>query len=482
MQRRIAGHGRSAGHARAVAALAGLAIIATTTAGCLGRSAPSGGTVRNADAKEFSLTIGVNAIAGGKNASQAEWLTNWVIPKFVEAQKAKGVTAHVTLQPSGAGDEDYKSKIALDLKTGSGADIYSLDGIWVGEFADAGYIRPIEDLVGKARAEDWEGWRQIPATVQGNLSYQGKRYGIPLGTDGRVIYFNRALFAQAGLPADWQPKSWDDILTAGQTIKAKLPGVTPIQLNAGTAMGEATSMQGFLPLLAGAGREIWAGGKWQGNSPAVRDALGMYQKIYGGGLGDPVLQQDAKGRDKSFQAFAAGKIAILFEGDYFWRAVVDPAKGIAKMPDRDRAVGYAMIPAKAPGAGIRGQDFVSMSGGSGHVLNPATKYPVQAWELLTFLNSKEATIASLGGSVRVTQRQDVNDEVLRSDPMLSFVAQKVLPVTAYRPGFAMYPQVSQLLQQATLDVATGRPPAEAAVSYGHGLEKIMGGAGKVANG
>jgi multiple sugar transport system substrate-binding protein len=475
MQRGIAGYRRVA------VAFAGLVVVIATTTGCLGKKEHTQ-TARNSGAKEFTLTIGANAISGGKNAASADWITNWVIPKFIADQKAKGRTAHVNFQPSGAGDEDYKSKVALDLKTGSGADIYSIDGIWVGEFADAGYIKPIDDLVGKDKADTWEGWAQIPQPVQGNMSYNGKRYGVPAGTDGRVIFFNRKLFAQAGLPATWQPTSWDDIIAAGQALKAKVPGVTPIQLNAGTAMGEATTAQGILPLLVGTGQQIWADGRWQGDTTAMRDVLGVYQKVYGGGLGDPVLQQDAKGRDKSFQEFAAGRIGMLFESDYFWRSVVDPAKGIAKMPDRDQTVGYALIPAMKPGSGIRKQDFVSMSGGGGNVLNPAGKYPQQAWELLQFMNSKDATIALLAGSPRLTQRQDVNNEVLASDPMLSFIAQKVVPLTAFRPGLAVYPQVSQALQQATLDVVTGKSPADAAAAYQKTIEPIVGGAAKVATG
>jgi multiple sugar transport system substrate-binding protein len=328
----------------------------------------------------------------------------------------------------------------------------------------------------------WDGWGQIPKPVQGNFTYKGKRYGVPEGTDGRVLYFNRTLLAKAGLPRDWQPKSWDEVLAAGQAVKSSQPGVTPIQLNAGTAMGEATTMQGVLPLLVGTGQQIWADGKWQGNTAAMRDVLGLYQKIYGGGLGDPVLQQDAKGRDKSFQAFAAGKIAILLEGDYFWRSVVEPTKGIAKMPDRNENVGYALIPAIRPGAGVRGQDFVSMSGGGGRVLNPATKYPRQAWELMQFMNSKEATIAQVGSAPRLTQRQDVNDEILKTDPLLAFIAQKVLPLTAFRPGFAEYPQVSQALQQATQDVVAGTSPADAAGAYQKKVESVVGGADKVASG
>jgi multiple sugar transport system substrate-binding protein len=475
MQRSIAGYRRP------VATIAGLALVVAVAAGCLGKKENSN-TANNAGAKEFTLTIAANAISGGKNATGADWVANWVIPKFIEDQKAKGRTAHVSFQPSGAADEDYKSKIALDLKTGSGADIYAIDGIWVGEFADAGYIKPLQDLVGKDKVDAWEGWAQIPSSVQNNMSYNSKRYGIPSGTDGRVIYFNRKLFAQAGLPADWQPKGWDDILTAGQTLKAKVPGVIPIQLNGGTAMGEATTMQGILPLLVGAGQQIWSDGKWQGNTAALRDALGVYQKVYAGGLGDPVLQQDAKGRDKSFQAFAAGKVGMLLESDYFWRSVVEPTKGIAKMADRDQTVGWALIPAMKAGAGIRGQDYVSMSGGGGNVINPATKYRQQAWDLLQFMNSRDATVALLGGMPRITQRQDVNNDVLKTDPMLSFVAQKVLPLTAFRPGFAVYPRVSLALQQATLDVVTGKSPTDAAAAYQHAIEPIVGGADKVATG
>ena len=162
--------------------------------------------------------------------------------------------------------------------------------------------------------------------------------------------------------------------------------------------------------------------------------------------------------------------------------MVEPTKGIAKMADRNETVGYALIPAMRAGAGVRGQDSVSMSGGAGRVLNPATKYPRQAWELLQFMNSKEATIANVGASPRLTQRQDVNDEILKNDPLLTFIAQKVLPLTSFRPGFAEYPRVSQALQQATLEVVTGTAPAAAAGNYQKKLESIVGGADKIATG
>jgi len=454
-------------------ALAALTALALTLSGC-GSDEPSG-----KDAKNITLTIAANSIVGGKNSAGAQWIQDWVIPKFIEAQKAKGVTAKVTFVPSGVDDEQYKTKLALDLRSKAGPDVMAIDGIWVGEFAQAGYIKPLAD-VGGATVDSWEGWSQIPQSVQGLGTFDGKKYGLPLGTDGRVLYFNKKLFAQAGLPADWQPKSWQDILDAGAKLKA-LPGVTPIQINAGTAMGEATTMQGALPLLVGAGGEIWKDGKWSGATQPVKDMLEMYAKIYGGGLGDPKLQQEAKGRDKSFEMFAAGKIGILGEGDYFWRGVVEPKAGVAKMADRDQTVGFALIPAKMAGAGIRGQDYVSMSGGGVRVLNPNSKYPTQAWELLSFMHSAEAVKSELAGAARITARMDVNKEVLASDPMLSFVSDKVLPLTAYRPPLAVYPQVSVALQEATAAVVAGKSPADAAAEYQKKVEGIVGGAGNVSS-
>lgn len=449
--------------------------------GCLGSSDPGGeqDTNRNADAKKVELVIGANAVKGGKNTAGAEFTETVLIPKFVEAQKAKGVDVTVKFQGDGSEDEVYKQKLALGLSNKTGPDLINVDGIWVGEFAQAGYLKPLTDTVGDAaKVDEWDGWKQIPDAVQQLGMFDGKRYGVPGGTDGRVLYFNKKLFAQAGLPADWQPKSWDEIIQAGQALK-KLPGVKPIQINAGTAMGEATTMQGVLPLLVGTGATINTDGKWLGDTPQLRQVLDFYKSIYGSGLGDPILQREAKGRDKSFAEFAANKIGILLEGDYFWRSVVEPKSGVAKMADRDTAVGYALIPASTPGAGVKGQDFVSMSGGGAVAINPNTKFPQQAWELLQFMNSAEMVKAGLNGAAKITQRTDVNAEVLSGDPMLNFVATKVLPITQYRPGLAEYPQVSAALQQATADVIGGKSTEAAAKGYQTAVVAAAGSKDKV---
>jgi multiple sugar transport system substrate-binding protein len=133
---------------------------------------------------------------------------------------------------------------------------------------------------------------------------------------------------------------------------------------------------------------------------------------------------------------------------------------------------------------VDGESFVSYSGGGIRVVNPHTKYPQQAWALLTFMSSAPAVTAYeqtyLGGSTQIMARSDVNKQLLSNDPLLSFVTSKALPVTHYRPAVANYDQVSQLIQQATADVVSGTSPAAAAASYAQGMAKAVG-AGNLVN-
>ena len=454
---------------------AGLFAPVLVLAACGGDDDPgdpaTGEDTNGEDAGPVTVTITENAIRGGKNAAAAEWIEDWVIPEFEALMEEQGRDVTVNFEGSGADDEDYKTTVALDLSTGTGGDVIAIDGIWVGEFAQAQYIRPLSEVY--PEAENWDGWNQISDAVQANMSFNGERYGIPGGTDGRVIYYNKELFADAGLPEEWQPTSWEEILEAGRALQ-QLDGVTPIQLNAGTAMGEATTMQGFLPLLVGTGAQIWEDDVWQGGSAEVQQVLDFYHTIYvEEGLGDPLLQQEAAGRDNSFLQFSEGEIGMLWEGDYLWRSVINPTADIAPMDNRDEVIGWAMIPAREPGAGVNGQDFVSMSGGGGQVLNPNSENPDVAWELMAFMQSPEALTNRHADDPRITARDDVNTEIL-TDEMISFVAQEVLPITFYRPGLEEYPQVSVAIQEATGAVASGASADEAAAQFQSALEGIVG--------
>jgi multiple sugar transport system substrate-binding protein len=75
---------------------------------------------------------------------------------------------------------------------------------------------------------------------------------------------------------------------------------------------------------------------------------------------------------------------------------------------------------------------------------------------------------------RITPRTDVNKQTLYKDPLLSYVSRNVLPITTFRPGLAVYPQVSVLLQLASQQVVSGTSVQKAAQNYQKALVKLVG--------
>jgi len=98
-------HGLARLARRAVPAIS-IVVLGTLVAACdRSTGSSSANPTQNAGATDVSLTVTSNAIAGGKNAAEADWYANYVIPKFTEAQKAKGVNVTLKFQPSGVDDD-----------------------------------------------------------------------------------------------------------------------------------------------------------------------------------------------------------------------------------------------------------------------------------------------------------------------------------------------------------------------------------------
>jgi len=401
--------------------LLALLAVAAILAGCASaRASGDPATVR----------IAVNAVAGGKNDAMVAWLTE-VLP---DVERKSG--AHVQIVQDGGGDESFKSRLVLDLQGGTGADIYSFDSLWTAQMASAGHLLALDPWLKK-----WSDWPRYPAAMRGMGAYRGHTYVLPFQTDVRGIYYRKDLFAKAGLPTDWHPKSFQDIYAAGEALR-KLDGVTPIQWNATTAFGEAATLQGFYLALLGAGGDLFdaKAEKWVASSPALRAALEFYRQVYvERGLGDVALQLDPKGRERSFEAFRDGRMAIYPEGTYMWRDVLRPdsAWGI---PDRDAVVGWAPMP------GTDGP--VSISGGDAFILNKNARNRDLAWKVLAALASAD----SLGARMRLTPFIPARADLLalpafRADAELAREVEQALPVTRFRPGYPAYPRVSELVQR-----------------------------------
>jgi multiple sugar transport system substrate-binding protein len=423
---------------------------------------------------QSTVSITCRCVEGGVNAEMVQWLKEDVFPAFEAHMEEQGQTVITELIEFGGSDEALEQQYALDLSVGSGPDILAFDGFWVPDFVEAGYLEPLGDVAG-AQVWDWEGWDHIPAGLQELLGFEGEVYGLGIGTDVRMIFYRTDLFEQAGIEVPWQPESWDDLLETARTIKSELDGVTPLQLNAGTAMGEATTMQGFFMALLGTGTHMYNfdEGTWVAEHPGILDTLELYHTIYlDEELGDDRIQLVSQGREQSFGGFRDGEIAMLVEGDWFWRSVMAPGSEWEPEAGRDAVVSWAKMPAQEPGSGYGGHDFVSISGGTGFVLNPNTDEGELAWELLSFMFSQEMQMAFQEIQPRIRIRDDVP---VTGDPEMSRMAEELLPVSTVRPQLPEYARLSEEAQRMTERVVSGEmTPEEAMQAYAEAVEDIVG--------
>lgn len=242
--------------------------------------------------------------------------------KWIKEVSASYPNKNVEIKPTPiqASEGDYFAKIALALKSKDTApDIVTEDTFILNSDAKAGFLEPLDD-----KLKGWEDWTNgsfIEALKKGVTASDGKVYGVPYNTDSRGLWYNKELFKQAGLPEEWQPKTWDDVLNAARTIKEKAAkDVVPIWMNMGKATGEATSMQTYEMLLYGAGERLYddASGKWIIKSQGILDALNFVETVNKEKLGPPlskVLNGQA-GNTSSREYLPGGKLAISLDGSW----------------------------------------------------------------------------------------------------------------------------------------------------------------------
>ncbi len=433
----------------------------------------AGAALLGGQAAATDLTITCRCVIGGVNSAGAEWLTKSVIPAFTTKMKAEGKDVTVTLKQFAGSDEQMTQQQALDFSTGAGPDVAGFDGFLIPSFAEGGLLKPLDEVAGKA-VDDWDGWKHISDGIKSIMSYQGKIYGVPGGTDVRMIFTRKDMLQKAGIDADtFQPTSWADLLDAARAVKKAYPDSYPLQLDAGVSMGEATTMQGYYMAILGTGEKLRDNsGKWIVSSPGILATLKLYKTIYvDEKLGDQRAQLLADGRNRSFANFRDGKTAMLVEGDWFYRSVTKPGAEFA-VKDRDKVMGWAKMPAEKPGMGYRGQNFVTISGGTGYVLNPHTKNPDEAWALLAFMNSKDQLDAFQTYQPGIKARDDVP---VPNNPFLTTTASKLLPLTTARPNDPNYAKVSTAIQRMTENVVSGdMSPEDAMAQYKSAVTQIVG--------
>lgn len=374
----------------------------------------------------------------------------------------------IELKPVSSTEGDYGTLMALQLSSAKTApDMFMEDTYMTATDAAAGYLACLDDYV--ANWEDWAHYLEGAKTAVKGVD--GKTYGIPISTDSRGIYYNMAIFEEAGIETPWQPTNWADIIEAGKKITALDKGYEPFYLIVGGGNGEAISMQTFEMLLYGTGDQLYEDGKWVVNSQSILDTFQFIDDVY---------NNEKIGIDGGI-AFAAGagdKMAELMsqnKGAMFLSTCTDSAKwsatGSFPVEDVESKIGFAAMPTQNGGDPAT----VTMCGGWSWAISEHSENKDLAFEFLAFCGNKEnaARRSLLDG--RMSPRDDSAEVEGYADrayveEMTAFMANAYV-----RPKSEDYATITLKIQELVENVAgDSMTPEDAAKEYATQVINIVG--------
>ncbi|HTZ22730.1 MAG TPA: extracellular solute-binding protein [Streptosporangiaceae bacterium] len=353
------------------AALAAVTLGATVLAAC-GSSGSSGSG--SSGSKTLTVLYSNNYVFNS-DALASQWWSGI-------AKQWKKLYPNVKLNLLGTGgtDVDLMNKAAVMFRSASTTpDVIQLPTTYVGEFAGSGYLLPLNSYVNGSSAPAF--WTGMPKGVQQISTINGQVDAVNAGNNDSAILYNKPLLEKAGIKMPWQPKTWQDILTAAEAVKKADAGVWPLWMAAGVAAGPTNVLQGIGNLIDGSTNPVMFDtktSKWVVNSPGLRATLQFYKTVSTEGLNAPTSQlfrTDSVGQPPLLMK--QGKLAISI-GSNWYPTVWVQSNSAAPWPQAKTDVGVAPVPTEN-GQGAGGASTI---GGWAYAISKASTNDTMAWNFI----------------------------------------------------------------------------------------------------
>ncbi len=389
---------------------------------------------------------------------------NGLIEGFVAAQAEAGVTVNVVVnEPT----EGYVDQLLLDFSAGVAPDVFSISDDSIASFVESELILPLDDYVAA-----WDEWENFPQGLRDMTSTNGSVYAIMYNTDTRVLFYRIDILEAAGVELPFAPTSWEEIFAAAELIQENVPDVIPMEVESGTIWGEGTTIDGFFMLFRGAGGVLFDPVEqvWIVESPALLQAFEFYERMFGEGYSaaEPFMEPEPWVFYLQ-EGLANGDVGMAVVVNVVWGLYApDGPWGIE---NRDEVLSWSPMPAREPGAGINGLDYVSMGGGWAWGISSTTENPDLAWEFVRYMSSADSITTYTSGVGGIPTRVDASV----GDEHVAAIVERVMPFQSFRPVSADYSRVSEQIQIATERIMLGEnTAAEAMALFGEAVEGIVG--------
>jgi multiple sugar transport system substrate-binding protein len=330
--------------------------------------------------------------------------------------------------------DDLVNETLRAFATGNAPDIVSFDNPDFALFSSRGAMLDITDRVAASEVIKPESYFEGPLN---SVSWDGKLFGIPKYTDTIGVFYNKELFAKAGITEP--PTTWAQFAEYAEKLTDPANNVYGATFSA--RAGEEGTFQ-FLPLI-----QMSGGGYDNVNTEGAAEMLDLWKKMVDNGWASKDVL--SLGQWDSTGTFNSGNAAMAVSGPWEVDRMLEDAKfdwGVALLPTI-----------------TEGGERSSALGGFDWGIMSTTKHPDEAFRALEYFAAQDHRIFEEFGNIPA--RSDIalpETGIALKDAALK-VFQEQLKYAQPRGPHPEWQKISKAIYDAMQAALTGQMSAKDAL-------------------
>jgi multiple sugar transport system substrate-binding protein len=354
-----------------------------------------------------------------------------IIKLLPEFEKKTGIKVNYEIVPY----ENTREKEVLNFTSGGDLTLALVDLVWIGEFAENGWIEPIDKFAKDPSITDpnlnLKGF--FPLLLDAFGSWGGTVYGLPFDNYSGLLFYNSCKLKEAGF--DKPPETWDEVL---KTYAPKLTNADKKEYGFAlqSRRGETQSADSFMRVLWPFGGSLLTK-DFKSNLMSKESQAGLnFRQDLMKYMPPGIVSYD---HAEAVNALAQGQVAMITEWSAFYGTLTDPAT--SKLGD---CLGVAPEPAGPAGR------LPALGGFSLAVASQASDEEKKAaWLFIQWATSEEIAkpyveAGGVSGRMAVYNDPEIKAKYKFVEPM---VASWQKGVPEFRPRFPAWPAISEIIAE-----------------------------------
>lgn len=239
-----------------------------------------------------------------------------IIKLLPEFEKQTGIKVDYEVVPY----ENAREKQVLNFTSKGDLTMALVDLVWIGEFAESGWIAPVDTFTRDAAITDpnlnLKGF--FPLLLDAFGSWGGKTYGLPFDNYSGLMFYNQCMLKDAGFSKP--PETWDELMNV-YAPKLTNPAKKQYAFALQSLRGETQSADSFMRFLWPFGGSLLTK-DFKSNLMSKESQAGLnFRQALMKSMPPGVVSYD---HAEAVNALAQGQVAMITEWSAFYGTLTDP--------------------------------------------------------------------------------------------------------------------------------------------------------------